>query len=80
MNSKHSKVSGTSGNENPYERGTTRGWSQVSLGQDAPVDATTLKELVCSVCGQRSYTLDGACPFRDDILHRMEDLSEKEGL
>lgn len=62
--------------EHPHQRGTTRGVNEVSLGQEAPAGGVTLKELVCVTCGQRSYTPDGICPYRDHLLHQVEDLNK----
>ena len=61
-----------------YERDTTLGGSAVLFATDAPTPAVVLKENICSVCGGRSYTVDGVCPYRDEMLHQVEDLCRKE--
>jgi len=60
-----------------YERDTTIGSSAVQFSTDAPANGLSLKENVCSVCGRRSYTVDGICPYQDELLHRVDDVCRK---
>lgn len=58
-----------SASQHPYERDTTRGTSEVAFDSGLPGNAVALKEVVCSICGSRSYTVTGICPYQNDICH-----------
>jgi hypothetical protein len=59
-------------------RNTTRGNSAVMFDQPMPRGGILLVELVCPVCGDRSYTVDGKCPYRESLFHQVEDMIAKE--
>jgi hypothetical protein len=75
MTTRKTRVDGTSHpHENPFERGTTRGRNEVEYPTSPRVEA--LKECSCEVCGVRTYTVDGTCGNRGDILHAFDPKGE----
>jgi len=63
-------VSGVTNTEKySKDRGATRGYSDVLFDQETPNGATVMKHMLCEICGEPSFTVDGKCLFQNTFLH-----------